>query len=134
MLVWGVTYTLQSRGIHLVQPRLDDPLELHLQRWYSSDFVLAFPHSLQLVGHWVQLEFNRRSGTFAGGYALTTYLQVVAVSLRSLTFIDRFIGVYEARAGMSYNDLLQLMTVFGMAWQAYTLPRVEQDVKDTEEE
>jgi len=55
-------------------------------------------------------------------------------SVGSLSYIDRFIGVHDTRGGMSYNDLISTGAHVWAAWQAYTLPRVEQDVKDVEDE
>lgn len=55
-------------------------------------------------------------------------------SVGSLSYIDRFIGVHDTRGGMSYNDLISTGGHVWAAWQAYTLPRVEQDVKDVEDE
>jgi hypothetical protein len=131
----GANYALQSYGLHVFQPGTGaETLNPEQARWYSSIAFRSFTHGLQLAGHLTQLEFNRRSKTFAGDYALTAYLHIPSILVGSLAYVDRFIGVHDTRNGLSFFDVVSFATYGYAAWQAYTLPRVEQDVKDVEEE
>ena len=130
-----VNYALQTYSVHVFQPSTGaGTIKPEQDRWYISIAFKSFTHGLQFAGHLIQLEFNRRSQTFAGDYALTTYLQLSAVFIRFLIYIDKFIGVHDSRNGLSFLDLAWCIAYGYTAWQAYTLPRVEQDVKDMEEE
>ena len=80
----------------------------------------------QIAGALLQLDFNRRSSTFAGNYALTARLKLVVQLLEALYFFKSFVGKIGYREGLTLAGLLSRGVVVWAAWQSWTLPRVEQ--------
>ena len=88
---------------------------------------------MQISGLVQQLSFNHISRTFAGDYSLNAVLHVVH-SLIALVWWTPLIGKYDARESLRYETGLRVLVSLWAGWQAWTLPRVEQDVKDAEDE
>jgi hypothetical protein len=81
----------------------------------------------------LQIIFNAHSGTFAGMYALESYMRVAQQAVKLLQFWPWLIGRYEVRGGIGGIDFLWILLDGAMVWQAWTLPRVEQVVQEDDE-
>ncbi|KAK4689707.1 hypothetical protein P7C73_g368, partial [Tremellales sp. Uapishka_1] len=90
--------------------------------------------SLLISGQLLQLNHNRLSGSFAGQYALTAGINLAAQLLHLLYFVPAILGRMDNNAGFSYREILELAAAGVAAWQAWTLDKVVQDVKDEDEE
>lgn len=102
--------------------------------WYSSDLFLALCTSLHLAGSLLQLEFNRRSRTFAGDYAINARLKAATVLMKLLYFVRPVIGVLIVRKGLSVTNVADTGINLWAAWQSWTLPRVEQVGRNDEDD
>lgn len=99
-----------------------------------SRHLASFLSSLKYVAVVLQLTLNHQARSFAGRYALETYLVSIRRIVRLLKFWPWFVGRYEARGGLGWGAVFW-MAVEGVAlWQALTLPRVEQVSSEDDDE
>lgn len=90
--------------------------------------------SAKLTAFILQLLLNRDGSTFAGQYALHAYMVIIRRGVRLLKFWPWFVGRYEVRGGIGWKTVLWTIVEAIAAWQALTLPRVEQAIKEDEED
>jgi hypothetical protein len=80
-----------------------------------------------------QLILNHRCRSFAGTYAVLAYTQLVLAVSRVLAH-DYFLATDYLFKGLHANHLVEIAIAAVTAYQAATLPRVEQNVIDEQEE
>lgn len=89
---------------------------------------------IQLAAHLLQLHLNYVCGTFAGDYALSALIRVAGRMVVMLgPYVLRIFGGSDTPAANT-NELVSMATCILWAYQALTLPRVEQDEPETAEE
>ncbi|WWD20733.1 hypothetical protein CI109_105209 [Kwoniella shandongensis] len=112
------------------------PILIHEARGIiDSTFLQALLASLTLQGTAMQLYHNQQHGTFAGSYALTANFVTVQNLLRMLYYFPSFIGAVATREGLRYVTVFDMGLQTWAAYQAWKLPRVEQDIAgETEDE
>jgi hypothetical protein len=81
----------------------------------------------------LQIIHNQNAQTFAGLYALETYLIGIRRVVRLLEFWPWFMGRYEVRGGLGAITAIGIVIDTVVLWQAWTLPRVEQVVPEDDE-
>ena len=128
LALWGLSFALDHYEYHLVPSRLpsrteaDDDAEVGV--WlHNLSWAIGTTACL------LQLRLNRLSRTFAGNYALVTYLNLVRQVCLAL-FFTPLVGIYEAREHFGFIHTVDFLVVAGWAWQAITYPRVEQAVEE----
>lgn len=82
----------------------------------------------------MQYDLNSRSGSFAGSYALTAYLDAAKHFVEILYFFEPVVGRPDTRSGISWMQVLDMVLVGVGAWQAWRWARVEQTVPGDEDE
>ncbi|KAL1406147.1 hypothetical protein Q8F55_007831 [Vanrija albida] len=97
----------------------------------ASSFPFRALPSTALV---LQLALNRTSGTFAGGFALASWLYSAKVLIELAYFSTRVVGHYDVHEGLSLGGLIGHALTFVRLYQAIKYPRVEQNVPDEDEE
>lgn len=106
---------------------------------HASELVPFGIHLMELMGHAagvttsiIQAIVNYRTGMFAGMYALAAYGNAIN-NIALLAYQTPIVGRYLANDGVSIRDLVPIITNLVMAYQAATLPRVDQNVPADEE-
>lgn len=118
--------------LYLVDPLHRLPAE-HTDTEMSTT-VSSLSGAFKLTAFTLQLLLNKHSSTFAGQYAIHAYLTILRRGVRLLKFWPWFVGRYEVRGGIAWTTVLWIAADIWAAWQALTLPRVEQVVKEDEED
>lgn len=78
----------------------------------------------------LQLDLNRRSKTYAGGYRLTAYVQAISALFDIVFLSQKIVGTFNASEGLSLVSAVMLLLQAADFHQAWTLPRVEQTVEE----
>lgn len=81
----------------------------------------------------LQLFTNARAMSFAGAYALEAYMVLASGLFNILYNSTRFVGAYYARPGYHVFEIVAAVGALGAAFQAATLPRVEQNQPEEDE-
>ena len=102
--------------------------------WYSRDLFVSCFFASQLAASILQLDFNKRSRTFAGDYAINARAKLVVKMIELLYYVQPVVGVVSTRASLSLVDIERAGACALAAWQSSTLSRVEQTITDDEEE
>jgi hypothetical protein len=133
-LCWTISYIPGRLDFYLLRPTKLQSSTEHQYPWFLSPLLQSLFFALQITGGLAQLEFNRRSGTFAGDHALTAQIRLLRELLRLLYFVRPFIGALGSQNGLTLARLARIGWRAWAAYQACTLPQVEQCVTDVEEE
>lgn len=129
---WAIIYLPDKYNLYVISPRsvfTDPSIE---KKWYASSWVYALEYAPQVVGLALQLEHNRRCGTFAGDYALAAFIRL-ANRLIELLWWTPMVGTYDARQALTYVIAMRVGIDIWTGYQAWTLPREEQDVEEVEQ-
>ncbi|KAJ7471928.1 hypothetical protein FB451DRAFT_311308 [Mycena latifolia] len=94
--------------------------------------VVYFP--LEFTGIVSQLLLNQRSKMFAGSYKIAAILRYISMMLVLTVFSPSIVGRYDARPGISVPDAVVMVVIAVRAWQAVTLPNVNQQAEDEDSE
>jgi hypothetical protein len=129
--IYAIVNTIYYYDITLISP-------LHYPQGEHDDTLLPTSISIlirtaEFSSTILQIIFNNCSGTFAGLYNMSAYLQVARHIVRLLQFWPWFIGRYEVRGGLGAITVIWIMLDGVMMWQAWTLPKVEQAVSGDDE-
>jgi hypothetical protein len=90
--------------------------------------------SLSQIGGIMQLVTNHRHGTYAGSYAFTTYLFTACGVIDVFYYFPAIIGRHDANKGLPISAFVLYLVAAVNAWQAWKLPRVEQNPADVDED
>jgi hypothetical protein len=93
-------------------------------------FDLTF--GLQLSGNLFQIRMNRKSSTFAGRYRVAEILSASLSLLWVVRLSTRVVGKRNPTYSLTVLDCLDLIVELVKAYQAFVLPRVEQEAADEE--
>ncbi|KAK8850553.1 hypothetical protein IAR55_004471 [Kwoniella newhampshirensis] len=132
--LFSILYFPARGEIWLVNPHVAPNPPKVEHRIFDSILLRSVIDALGLQGLIMQLEHNRQAGTFAGSYALTAHLTVAQRVLQLLYYSSTVIGKFDVREGIRFATALSIGLESWRAWQAWTVPRVEQDVTDEAEE
>jgi hypothetical protein len=127
-----IIYAIYHYDWVLVNPLIRVPDEFSDTRFPTS--LVSIIQTAKYTSIILQIIHNHYSQSFAGLYALEAYLVIIRRGVRLLKFWPWFIGRYETRGGIGGIDLIGMMIDVVVVWQAWTLPRVEQVVKEDDEE
>lgn len=117
-----------------VIPSLRTPLdEGAVKAFMQSSWIYALDWTGHQCAQLLQLWMNIQCGTFAGRYAITAYLRLARRIIELLYFVPWVVGRVDTRGGIRAMDVVEIPLVAWTAYQAWTLPRVEQ-VEEEEEE
>lgn len=128
----AASYAINHWSLWLVRPLHSLPKE-HADM-DSGKFTNALMQGAISSAVVLQLVLNHHAGSFAGQYALHAYMIVAQRIVKLLRFWPWFVGRYEVRGGIGWATVITMACEAAAAWQALTLPRVEQVVKEDEEE
>ena len=95
--------------------------------------LLSLITSAKFLATILQIIHNHNAKTFAGLYALETYLIGIRRVVRLLEFWPWFMGRYEVRGGLGAITAIGIVLDTVLLWQAWTLQRVEQVVPEDDE-
>lgn len=101
--------------------------------WTQSDWSHSLLFAACYTPYLVQALFNERSSTFAGQYALTSYLALARTAIDAAYHLPSVVGRMEVRTGVKPLWVLDTGLQVWAVWQAARMPRVEQDVEEGEE-
>jgi hypothetical protein len=101
--------------------------------WTQSDWNHSLLFAACYTPYLVQSHFNERSSTFAGQYALTSYLALARTLIDVAYHLPSVVGRMEVRSGVKPLWVLETGLQVWAVWQAARMPRVEQDVEEGEE-
>lgn len=118
-------------GLFVIKPGL----ELGPERWHGFNYMMC-----DLAG-WcgvatsliLQLVMNSRARTFAGDFALTSYLKLLGHALLLAYHSSKVMGKFYVSSGILVADALLMALSVIEVYQASTLPRVEQEAPDEDE-
>lgn len=130
--MFAVVYAIYHYDWVIIKPLITTPDDFADTRFPTS--LASLLQAAKFTSITLQLVFNYHSQTFAGLYALEAYLVIIRRGLRLLKFWPWFIGRYETRGGIGGIAIIGMMIDAVVVWQAWTLPRVEQVVKEDDEE
>lgn len=85
---------------------------------------------MYLTGQILQLLFNRRSKTYAGGPRVSAVLTLVLYLVQIAVFVPSLVGRVDARDYLSAHYIVDTVVLLVMCWQAVTLPSVSQISED----
>ncbi|KAJ6491584.1 hypothetical protein DFH09DRAFT_1377219 [Mycena vulgaris] len=114
---------------HLPHPSPDDHHSNIVARLYGLVFV-----PLQFTGRLSQLLLNQRSKMFAGSYKIAVVLRCVLMALALIVYSPSVVGRFDARPGFSAPQVVTMISLAAIVWQAVTLPKVVQKTEDEDSE
>ncbi|KAF7344398.1 hypothetical protein MSAN_01921000 [Mycena sanguinolenta] len=88
---------------------------------------------LLITAYLSQLLLNQRSKAFAGRYKITVVADCSYAVLHLIKFIPSVIGRFDARPGLSVNDIVHDVLLAALAWQAIVFPKVIQTTEEDSE-
>ena len=97
---------------------------------YLGPLTWAFSQSSAMI----QLATNHLHGTYAGSYALATYLAAACGIIDLFYLFPRIIGRHDANRGLALSAVVTYLCLAIDTWQARTLPRVEQKQGEADED
>ncbi|WVR05554.1 hypothetical protein IAU60_002573 [Kwoniella sp. DSM 27419] len=103
-------------------------------RWLMNRSNQSLRISTAMLGELMQIAHNHANGTFAGQYAIAAYMMLAYKVLQLVYYFPSVVGRFEVHEALPWYSLLEVGLLAAHAWQAWTLPRVEQKVDDAEEE
>ncbi|KAF7344392.1 hypothetical protein MSAN_01920400 [Mycena sanguinolenta] len=88
---------------------------------------------LLITAYLSQLLLNQRSKAFAGRYKITVVADCSYAVLHLIKFIPSVIGRFDARPGLSVDDIVHDVLLAALAWQAIVFPKVIQTTEEDSE-
>ncbi|KAJ6495434.1 hypothetical protein C8R45DRAFT_987322 [Mycena sanguinolenta] len=88
---------------------------------------------LLFTGYLSQLLLNQRSKTFAGRYKITVAVDCIYAVLHLIRFIPSVIGRFDARPGLSVDDVVHDILLAALACQAIVFPTVAEATEEDSE-
>lgn len=130
----AIYYLLSPDEYHVLSARLPKPNPGDLPtnivaRLYGLVF---FP--LSFTGRVSQLLLNQRSRTFAGGYKIAVALRFISLMLSLVLRSPSVVGRFDARPGFSAAQVVDMIVVAVMIYQAVKFPKAIQKVEDEDSE
>jgi predicted Co/Zn/Cd cation transporter (cation efflux family) len=101
---------------------------------HLESVLLNLTFGLQLSGNLFQILMNSKSSTFAGRYRLAEVLSASMSLLWVIRLSTHFVGKRNPTYSLTVVECFELAIELVKAYQAFVLPRVEQEVVDEEEE
>lgn len=134
--LWAFRFLCYEYHLNLIPSALPAATAEDLRRemMFTYPTLNSFFWSLQVTGVILQLDHNRRSGTFAGQYALTAYLEAGISFLRLVYHIPGVVGRTDAAEGIGLQAVVSLGAEGLAVWQAIGLPKMVQAVVDEDED
>ncbi|KAJ6495433.1 hypothetical protein C8R45DRAFT_1095066 [Mycena sanguinolenta] len=93
----------------------------------AYDFISS---PLLFTSYLSQLLLNQRSKTFAGRYKTTVAVDCIYMIVDLIKFIPSVIGRYDARPGLSVDDVVHAVLLATLAWQAIVFPKVAETTEE----
>lgn len=112
------------------------PTALHPSRDIGNleSFLFNLTFGLQLSSNVFQILMNSKSSTFAGRYRVAEVLSASMSLLWVIRLSTRIIGKRNPTYSLTVLECLSLVFELVKAYQAFVLPRVEQEVADEDDE
>lgn len=107
-------------------PKMDDPTEgaaLKFMKRYLQHIAWAARQTAMML----QIGTNQVHHTYAGAYALVTYLSTFDSMLDLVYLLPTVTGRHDAKKGLSVSSLIIWPFIILDLWQAWTFPRIEQN-------
>ncbi|KAF7344401.1 hypothetical protein MSAN_01921300 [Mycena sanguinolenta] len=120
-------YSFTPLSYHVLAPHHPPPGPLD---GTSNPFSRAYDlvsSPLLFTGYISQLLLNQRSKTFAGRYKITVVADCIDEVLYLTKFIPSFIGRFDARPGLSVDDVVHDVLLAALAWQAIVFSKSDTD-------
>ncbi|KAL7418581.1 hypothetical protein Q5752_007039 [Cryptotrichosporon argae] len=102
--------------------------------YLGHDAFQGLLRALRITGHTAQLYTNHAARTFAGSYAATTRVALVARAAQLVHYLDTVVGPVHTREAVYPHEALDFALEAIAAYQGATLPRVEQSDEDGSED
>ncbi|KAJ7119609.1 hypothetical protein C8R44DRAFT_788507 [Mycena epipterygia] len=130
----AIYYLFSPDEYHVISTNLPDPSPGDhpiniIARVYG---LLFFP--LKFTGQLSQLLLNQRTKTFAGSYKMAIVLRSILLALDLIVYSPSVVGRFDARPGFSAPQVVDMLALAALIWQAATLPKVMQEKEDEDSE
>lgn len=109
------------------------PEQTREQRTTDTDWLQFISIPALITSALLQMFTNARARSFAGAYSLQAYMVLASRTFHMLYNSTHFMGAYYARPGYHVVDFVLVVGALGAAYQAATLPRVEQNLPEEDE-
>ncbi|KAJ7749064.1 hypothetical protein DFH07DRAFT_560080 [Mycena maculata] len=113
----------------LPKPSLDDYPTNLVARFYG---LVYFP--LKFTGRVSQLLLNQRSKTFTGGYKIAVAVRFILLVLALIVYSPAVVGRFDARPGFSAPQVVDMIALAVMIYQAVSFPKVTPKMEDEDSE
>lgn len=123
-------YFLAPHDYHVIAARLPPPAPGDLKTTRFDELWPFVFHPMHLTGQILQLLFNQRSKTYAGGHRVSAVLTLVLYFVQIAVFVPSLVGRVDARDHLSAHYIVDTVVLLVMCWQAVTLPGVPQILED----
>ncbi|WVQ96950.1 hypothetical protein IAU59_004059 [Kwoniella sp. CBS 9459] len=133
-VLFSIAYFPRQRGSHFIQPHRPLTPDPKIHWLAKSTLVSSIGIASWHLSYILQVAHNFRTGTFAGQYALSAYLDLAHRVTKLVYYLPWVVGKYEVWEGMAWHQVIMVLIEVVLAYQAWTLPRVEQKVEDADEE
>ncbi|KAJ7485154.1 hypothetical protein B0H11DRAFT_2018308 [Mycena galericulata] len=127
---------------YLLSPDEYHVLSAHLPKPSSADYptnivsrlygLVFFP--LKFTGVVSQLLLNHRSKTFAGGYKIAVAVRFILLVLALIVYSPSIVGRFDARPGFSAPQVVDMISLTAMIYQASRFPKTTQKLEDEDSE
>ncbi|OCF42859.1 hypothetical protein I317_03336 [Kwoniella heveanensis CBS 569] len=132
--LFSVCYFPRKKGYLLIHPHRPPTPDPKIHWLAKSTLVSSIGTASWDLSFILQVAHNFRTGTFAGMYALTAYLDLAHRVTKLVYYLPWVVGKYEVWEGMAWHQLVMVAVEIVLVYQAWTMPRVEQKVEDVDEE
>jgi hypothetical protein len=130
-LILLVAWVLRHYHLWLIRPL--NPNTTPHTSWTQSNWNQSLLFATCYTPYLFQALFNERSKTFAGQYALTSYLALARTVVDAAYHLPSVVGRMEVRAGVTPFWVVDTGLQVWAVWQATRMPRVEQYAEEGEE-
>ncbi|KAF8063483.1 hypothetical protein FPV67DRAFT_247135 [Lyophyllum atratum] len=125
--LFATFYFLAPHNYAVLPPLLPEPSPND----YAQSLIMdAWPYvtwPMDLAGKLFQITLNWRSQQFAGSYRLSALILLALRAVGFLDYVPMLVGKYDARPVLVAHAFVDFVLLAVLAWQAVTLPRVEQN-------
>ncbi|KAF5375938.1 hypothetical protein D9615_008271 [Tricholomella constricta] len=128
-LIFAVYYFFAPHNYPVLPSLLPDPQPGDYARSWLDDVSPYIGYPMNATGKLFQIILNSQSQKYAGSYKLSALLVLALRTVGLMDYVPMLVGKYEARRVLVAHSLVDYILLVIAAWQAITLPRVEQDAE-----
>ncbi|GLB42812.1 hypothetical protein LshimejAT787_1202610 [Lyophyllum shimeji] len=129
-----IYYFFEPHNYAVLAPLLPAPHPDDYLKSWLNDAWPYFTWPTDVASKIFQIMLNWKSQKFAGSYQLTAILILLMRAVGFMEFVPMIMGRYDARPVLVAQAFVDFALLSVLAWQAVTLPRVEQKQEELHSE